>query len=345
MQWEPDRALQARMALAILLLAVLPLAFVYTLSWAFTHVIVPLAAVLFEAQIDWQLTVSLPVIFALTLGGLGVQYLFADRFALRSVGASHVTAADYPDLHSRLQRLSQQVGLTTPKLAVSPSSVPNAFATGRSQSAATVVVTEGLLETLDGDELDAVLAHEIAHVKNRDAVVMSVAYLLPSFTYAVAVTAYTLLGGLWNVVGHFHHSDSDDIRPLLAVIVLFVVSALLTILISALFWIGSFLLFRLLSQYRERAADRGAAQITGNPLALANALAEIDETMPTIPDRDLREIDGGVEALYIAPLDTPMFTDGDDALISRDIFPESHPQTRDRIAYLKGLAAESEAVA
>ncbi|WP_396613329.1 M48 family metalloprotease (plasmid) [Haloferax sp. S1W] len=342
MQWDPDRALQVRMAVAISLLALLPLAFVYTLSWTITHIIVPLAEVLFETRIDWQLTVSLPVIFVLTVCGLGVQYLFADRLALHSVGAKRVTPEDYPNLHTRLRRLSQQVDLAAPKLAISPSSVPNAFATGRSQSAATVVVTQGLLDTLDGDELNAVLAHELAHVKNRDAVVMSVAYVLPSFTYVVAVAAYTLLGGLWDVVGHFHHSDSDDIRPLLAVIVLFVVSAVLTILISAIFWIGSFLLFRLLSQYREQAADRGAANITGNPLALASALATIDETIPTIPDRDLRELDGGIEALYLAPLDTPMFTDGDDALISRDLFPESHPSTDERISYLRGLAADQE---
>jgi len=342
MQWESDRALQFRMALAILLLALMPFAFVYTTSWAVSNVVVPLAELLFETRIDWQLSVSLPVILAVTALGLAAQFLFGDRVALRSVGATRVERSARPDLHARLERRAQQVGLPTPRLAISPSEVPNAFATGRSQSSATVVVTEGLLDALDDEELDAVLAHELAHVKNRDVAVMSLAYLLPSFTYVVATGAYAMLGGLWNVIGHFHHGDADDARPLLALIVLFVVSAVLTILISTLFWVGSFLLFRLLSRYRERAADRGAARITGDPLALASALRTIDGEMEALPDRDLRELDGGVEALYISPLDTPMFTDGDDALISRDLFPESHPPTRDRVEYLQRLAAEQE---
>lgn len=343
MQWEPDRGLQARMVVAIVLLAVLPLAFVYTMSWVVANVIVPLAEILFETRIAWQLEVSLPLVLAVTVTGLVLQFVFGDRFALASVGATRVGPGAYPDVHARLERLAQQVGLPTPTLAVSPTSVPNAFATGRSQSAATVVVTEGLLDALDGDELDAVLAHELAHVKNRDVAVMSVAYLLPAFTYVVAVVAYHLLGGLWNVVGHFHHSDSDDARPLIAVIVLFVVTAVLTILVSAIFWAGSFLLFRVLSQYRKQAADRGAARITGEPLALASALQTIDEEMSGLPDRDLRDLDGGVEALYVSPLDAPMFTDGDDELISGDLFPESHPPTSERIEYLQDLAADQQA--
>ncbi|HKL28448.1 MAG TPA: M48 family metalloprotease [Natrialbaceae archaeon] len=343
MQWDPDRGLHLRMAFAVALLGVMPFAFVYTMSWAVTNVIEPLAETLFETTFDWRLSISLPLILGVTVVGLGLQYFLGDRIALRSVGATRIDRSERPELHSRVERLSQHVELPTPDLAVSSSSVPNAFATGRSQSAATVVVTDGLLDSLEDDELDAVLAHELAHVKNRDVAVMSLAYLLPSFTYVVAVGAYTLLGGLWNVIGHFHHSDSDDARPLVALIVLFVVSAVITILVSALFWVGSFLLFRMLSQYRERAADRGAARITGDPLALASALETIDEDMAGLPDRDLRTLDGGVEALYISPLDTPMFTDGDDSLISRDLFPESHPPTGERIEYLQELATRQEA--
>lgn len=342
MQWSPDRGLQVRMAFAVVLLAVMPIAFVYTMSWAFTYVIVPLAEVLFETQYDWRLSVSLPLILGVTVVGLALQFVVADRLALRAVGARRVDRDAYPALYARLDRLAQQADLPTPRLAVSPSRVPNAFATGRSQAAATVVVTDGLVETLDDAELRAVLAHELAHVKNSDVAVMSFAYLLPTFTYAVAVTAYTLLGGLWNVIGHFHHSDSDDARPLVALVVLFVVSAMVTILVSTLFWVGSFLLYRMLSQYRERAADRGAARITGDPLALVSALQTIEGELSRLPDRDLRRIDGGVEALYVAPLDTPMFTDGDDAIISRDLFPESHPPTAERVASLKAIAAEQE---
>ncbi|MFC6734057.1 M48 family metalloprotease [Haladaptatus sp. DYSN1] len=342
MQWEPDRGLQYRMAVALVLLALMPLAFVTAMSLAISYIVVPLAELLLETQIAWRFTVSLPLVLVLTVGGLAFQFLFGDRLALHSIGARRVERADYPEVYARLDRLSTQAVLPTPRLAVAPTRVPNAFATGRSPETATIAVTRGLLDTLSGDELDAVLAHELSHVKNRDVAVMSLAYLLPSFTYVVATIAYTLLGGLWNVIGHFHHSDSDDARPLLVFIVLFVVTALLTILIATVFWVGSFLLFRLLSQYREYAADRGAARITGNPLALASALGKIDETMAGLPDRDLREIDGGVEALYIAPLDLPMFTDGDKALISRDIFPETHPPTATRIERLQALARDLE---
>jgi heat shock protein HtpX len=120
-----------------------------------------------------------------------------------------------------------------------------------------------------------------------------------------------------------------------------VVSAILTLAVSALFWAGSFLLFRLLSQYREYAADRGAATITGDPLALSSALRTLDESMSDLPDSDLREQDGGLEALYVAPIDTYQFG-GDRELLSSDIFPATHPSTRDRIDRLETLAAELE---
>lgn len=137
-------------------------------------------------------------------------------------------------------------------------------------------------------------------------------------------------------------SGRRDARGVAAIVVLFVVTTLVTLTVSAIFWAGSFLLFRLLSRYREYAADRGSAAITGTPLALATALETIDEEMQSLPDRDLRELDGGVEALYVSPLDVPMFTDDAPALISQDLFPETHPPTTSRIERLQALSAALE---
>jgi len=116
-----------------------------------------------------------------------------------------------------------------------------------------------------------------------------------------------------------------------------------TITISVAFWAASSVLFRLISQYREYAADRGGAAITGDPLALASALETIDRRLSTLPDRDLRELDGGVEALYIAPLELPLFNDeDDDTLLSHELFPNSHPPTRERVERLRELAGDLE---
>lgn len=342
MQWDPDRALQARMAVVIGLLALMPAAFVVVMDWAIANVIVPVVAVFAETRIAWEFTASLPALAVVTGVGLVGQYVVGDRFALRAVEASPVESDAYPEVRRQLTRLSQQADLPTPQLAVSPSRVPNAFATGRTQESATVVLTEGALDALSDAELEAVLAHEIAHVKNRDAMVMAAASLLPAFTYLVASVAYTLLGWLWQVAGHVRHADSDEAKPLVAVLAVFTVSSLVTIAVSALFWAGSFLLVRVLSRERERAADDGAARITGDPLALATALETIDETQSSLPDRDLREIDGGVEALYVVPLDVPTFTDGEPGLVSHDLFPDTHPPTDERIDRLQELATRLE---
>jgi heat shock protein HtpX len=125
------------------------------------------------------------------------------------------------------------------------------------------------------------------------------------------------------------------------VVLVLVVSAVCTLLVSAAFWVGSFLLFRLLSRYREYAADRGAAAITGDPVALASALRTLDDRMSALPDEDLRAVDGGVEALYVAPIDDYQFAE-DHELISSDLFPATHPSTAERIERLGELARGQE---
>jgi heat shock protein HtpX len=346
MDWETDRSLQARMVGTLALLAVLPLAFTFTLTFALNRVVLPLAV---ESGPAPQIGYNPLLVLGLTAVGLAFAAVAGDRLALRSTGARTVTAEEYPELHARVQRLATTADLAKPTVAVVDSPAPNAFATGGLRGGQTVAVTTGLLDTLDGDELDAVLAHELAHVRNRDATVMSIAYLLPTLTYLVSKTMFGLLHIFSRVLiftpggGHGHGGDRDNGgRAILVVLA----AAVVTITVSAVFWLASNLLFRVLSQYREYAADRGSAAITGNPLALASALDTIDTEMQSLPDQDLRDLDGGAEALYIFSIDTPLFNDEDDSfadeLLSQELFPASHPPTADRIERLRALATDLE---
>lgn len=336
--WEPDRGLQARMAVTVLLILLFPFAFVYAMAWIFTDVVPVLAVAFVGIPLDPGVGVDLTTIGVLVVLGIAAQWTVGDRLALRSLGAERVEREAAPELHAAVDRLSRQADVPTPDVAIVESDAPNAFAIGRRQEDATVAVTEGLAETLDDDELEAVLAHELAHVKNRDAAIMTVAYVLPTLTVTIMTVAYKLLGPMARIAARSMRSRSRNGRGAVALVALFFVTALLTMAVSALFWVGSFLMFRLLSRYREYAADRAAARLTGDPYALATALERLDETLSATPDRDLRRIDGGVEALYVAPLGLETFDrEDDDALISRDVFPETHPPTSERVERLREL--------
>lgn len=337
MEWETDRSLRIRMALALVLVAVLPVAFLYAFVLAINAVGLDLLSWATGRPYNGRVYVEPWLAVLVAGGGFAVQFLLGDRVALRSVGAGRVDRADRPDLVARVERLAATADVPAPTVAVSRSSVPNAFAVGVRRADATVVVTEGLLDALDDDELDAVLAHELAHVKNRDVAVMSLSYFLPSLTYLVAIAAFLVLKGLFRVVGSLHGVDDDEAKGLFVVLAVLTVSAVLTAAVSALFWLASFLVFRVLSRYREFAADRGAAAITGEPAALASALRTVDEGMESVPDEDLRSIDGGLEALYVAPVDDYQFGE-DRELLSSDLFPDTHPPTGERIDRLEAMA-------
>lgn len=341
MNWESDRSLQARMVVTLAFVLVLPFGFAHTMLYLLNTVGIDLLEWATNEPWNGEFYVNPVVLAGSVVVGFLAQYAFGKRIALRSVGAREVDPDDYPDLHATVTRLSAQLDLPAPTVAVSRTAVPNAFTVGRSPESATVVVTEGLLDRLDDDELEAVLAHELAHVKNRDVAVMTLAFFLPTLTYFVAIAAYVVLQGVFHVAGGFRHVDDDGAKGLAVAIVVLTVSAVLTLAVSVAFWVGSFLFFRLLSRYREYAADRGAASLTGEPLALATALRKLDDTMADLPDEDLREQDGGLEALYVAPIDAPQF-DSDRELISRDLFPETHPPTDERIERLQELDATLE---
>lgn len=254
-----DSGLAVRMALVMFLLAALYLAFVL---------------VLWSSGVDTSLVVAIAVLM------LGAQYFLSDRLALWAMGAHEVSAAEAPELHAIVERLAQSADLPKPRLAIAPTSLPNAFATGRGPGSAVVAVTSGLLDTLDRPELEAVLAHELAHVKNRDVAVMTLASFF-------AVVAQMLLRSFyWRGVGVRRRRDGN---------------ALLLIYVTSLVvWVLSFLLIRALSRYRELAADRGAAILTGAPSQLAAALLKISGGMRRIPERDLREVEA-LNAFFIVP--------------------------------------------
>jgi heat shock protein HtpX len=250
------------------------------------------------------------LVVALFVGGFSiVQFLFSHRITLWSMGATTVDAEEYPDLHSTVERLSRQADLPKPTVAVADSRVPNAFATGPTQSKGVVCVTTGIMDTLDDDELEGVIAHELAHIKNRDMAVMTIASLLSTIAFVVVRWGW-LFGGRRNRGGG---------------------GVIVAILVSLVVWIVSYLLIRALSRYREYAADRGGARITGTPSALASALVTIDGSMDRVPEEDLRE-QSEMNAFFIIPIRT--------GLVGR-LF-STHPPTEQRVKRLRELEREIE---
>lgn len=238
------------------------------------------------------------------------QFFTADKLALRSMHAHEVGPEQAPELHALIDRLCLQADLPKPKVAIADDRMPNAFAVGRSQKTATVAVTTGLLELLPPAELEGVLAHELAHVAHRDVLVMTLASFFASLAALIVQNAIWFGGG---------DRDEDDGPGLLAVIA-----------VSAVVYAVSFFLLRALSRYREFAADRGAAIVTGRPSALAAALVRISDGIERTPDQDLREV-GAVQAFYILP---PRAKSAVSSLFS------THPATEKRIAALQQIEAQ-----
>jgi len=220
-------------------------------------------------------------VMVLFLAGLSLAQLFlSDKLALASMGAKVVSPAEAPGLHAMIERLCIQADLPKPKVAVADTRMPNAFALGRSPKNATVCATTGIMEILTPAELEGVMAHELTHVANRDVLVMTLA------SFFATIAAYIVQFGFFFGGG----SSDDDDNP--SVMVLF--------LVSLAVYVVSFFLMQALSRYREFAADRGAALITGRPSALASALQRISSGMHQIPQKDLRAA-SELQAFYIFP--------------------------------------------
>jgi heat shock protein HtpX len=221
------------------------------------------------------------ILMILIVGGLAALNLFAsDKLALAAMGARVVSPQEAPQLHAMIERLCVQADLPKPKIAVANTQMPNAFALGRSPKNATVCATTGIMELLSPAELEGVMAHELTHVANRDVMIMTLA------SFFATIAAYIVQFGFF-----FGGSSSDDDdSPSFAVL----------LLVSLAVYFVSFLLMQALSRYREFAADRGAAIITGRPSALASALHKISSGMARIPQRDLRAA-SELNAFFIFP--------------------------------------------
>jgi heat shock protein HtpX len=249
-----------------------------------------------------------------------VQYFLSDKLVLLSMGAHEVSPQQAPELHAMIGRLCQQVDLPMPKVAVADTDVPNAFATGRNPEHAVVCVTSGIMRRLDENELEAVLAHELTHVKNRDMAVITFASIFSTIASFIVQWGFWLgMGGGYGYGGRRGRDNSAS-------------AVMLVYLVSVLVWIASFLLIRALSRYRELAADRGSAIITGAPSHLMSALVKISGTMARIPTQDLRQVEAQ-NAFMIVPA-----INGDSLA---GLF-STHPSLEKRLEQLRQLQRQME---
>lgn len=214
------------------------------------------------------------------------QWYFSDKIVLWSSGAKKVTREQFPELHDIVERIVARNSLPKPKIAVINTNMPNAFATGKGPRSSVVVVTTGLMDLLDTEELEGVLAHELTHIRNRDVLVLTLASLFSTVAW------YLMQFGFYGGMGYGYGGGRDRNNSGGAMI--------LVIVVAMLTWVISFLIIRAISRYREFAADRGSAQMTGKPVKLANALMKISGGMRQVPTKDLRQVEG-LNAFFIVP--------------------------------------------
>ena len=258
------------------------------------------------------MAVNFPIIWigVIVAGLVGVQYFLSDKMIMWSTGAKEVSRAEEPELFAMVERVATKAGMPMPKVAVINSMVPNAFATGRNPKNALVAVTVGIRQRLSGRELEAVMAHEIAHVRNRDMRVLAVANFL------VTVTSFLMTMLFWNMLfGGFERRQQSG-------------GILLVYLVTILVYFLGQLLVLALTRYREYGADHSGAEISGDPGALASALEKISGSMARIPDEDLRKLQTASAFMII-----PAALKGDSAM---NLF-STHPPVEDRIRRLREL--------
>jgi len=257
--WKGDAGLNARMMLSFVILGVLYIVFLSILHYLGVGYI-PLAII------------ASAMILA--------QWYFSDKIVLWSSGAKIVSKEEYPRLHEIVERLSTNNGLPKPKVAMVNSPVPNAFATGKSPKSSLVAVTTGILDVLDNDELEAVIGHELSHVRSRDVLVLTLASVFS--TVAWYLVRFGLFGGL--------QARNRNTAGTSAIVLLVAITT----------WVVSFLIIRAISRYREFSADRGGAIMTGKPDKLASALLKISGKIKVIPPKELENVQK-LNAFFIIP--------------------------------------------
>jgi heat shock protein HtpX len=287
-----DRGLSARMFGTVFLLGLLYVVFFAVLTYFF----------------DFGIIGAVVIIGVLAF----VQYYTSDKIALAASRAKIVTPEQAPELHAMVDRLCALADLPKPRVAVIPTDVPNAFATGRNPKNSAVAVTEGLWRRLEPREIEGVIAHELSHIGNRDVAIMTVA------SFFAMVAAFITRMAMWS--GMFGGRSREGGAP----------AFLIILAVSIVTYVISYVLILALSRYREFAADRGAALLTGAPEQLMSALQKIASQITRIPQRDLRELEG-MNAFYIVPTNVKQ-TIG-------QLFM-THPPLEKRLERLGAIAAE-----
>jgi len=312
-RYATDRGLIARMGATMFLLGLVFVAFIAALVYllgAFSNVS------------------SAGIVFIAALFGIGtafVSYFWSDKIALRTSGAREVSPQQAPDLHGLIDRLCALADMPKPRVAIAPTDMPNAFATGRSSKVAVVCVTEGLLRRLDRDELEGVIAHEMSHVAHKDVAVMTLASFLGIVAALVVRFAFysELFGGGGRSNNNNNNGNNQGALPVI----------LAVLVVGMVVYAISFLLIRLLSRYRELSADRSGALLTGKPSSLASALQKVTGDMARIPTRDLRSAEP-LNAFYFAPA----FAKGRG--VSLEGLFSTHPSLERRLAELAKISKQ-----
>src|SRR3954467_634269 len=258
-----------------------------SLRMLFTSGLLGLLYVIFALVLFYALHAGLVLMLVIVIGIAFFQYYTSDKLALAASGAKIVSAEEAPELHAMVERLCAMADLPKPRVAVVNTDVPNAFATGRNPKHAAIAVTQGLWQRLDPQEVESVLAHELSHVANRDVLVMTVASFFAML--AAMLTRFGLYAGMFG--GGGNNRDNNNGPPVW----------LIVMLVSILVYALSYILIRTISRYREYAADRGSALITGSPEYLMSALQKISSQMTLIPNRDLREAEGLSAFFIVSP--------------------------------------------
>jgi heat shock protein HtpX len=265
-------------------------------------------------------------VLAVVIAGalLFAQYWFSDRIALYGMHGKIVTPEQAPELHAVIDRLCALADMPKPRVAIADTDMPNAFATGRNSKNAVLCVTTGLLRRLDQKELEGVIAHEMSHVAHKDVVVMTIASFVGIIAALLVRFAFygELFGGGGGGRGGNNNNNNGGALPIL----------LIVMAVGVVVYAISFLLIRLLSRYRELAADRAGALLTGQPSALASALTKVSGAMSAIPTKDLREAQA-LNAFYFAPAlksDT----------VSLSTVFSTHPSLERRLQQLSEISAQ-----
>jgi heat shock protein HtpX len=266
------------------------------------------------------LNVGLAAMLVIVLGLAAVQYWTSDKLALAAAGAKVVSPEEAPEVHAIVERLCAMAGLPKPRIAIVDTDVPNAFATGRSPKHAAVAVTTGLMRRLDPPEIEAVLAHELSHIANRDVLIMTVASFFAML--AALLTRFGLYAGMFGGFGGGNNNRNGNNNQ--------VPVWLIVLAVSIVTYVISYVLIRTISRYREYAADRGSALITGAPENLMSALNKIASGITQIPQQDLRQV-AGMNAFFIVPTNWRQHVG--------ELFMD-HPPLEKRIAALSEIARE-----